>query len=182
MSRCGAGPSRMEKDDRPLSGSSILPIDKMPLLWCLICCCTSRGTVFSASSCGQYPQAFARHIIFIQEQAGKHYLLSRIKGCPSTPKDISSLCNKPFVDSEEVVAVEPTKFHQFQHMRCCHRGYLYRQSCNGSAWLHRVDIRKRIRQGTTPSQYRQNQFETQSVRRSTSDRPKQRNIVPASQR
>lgn len=41
----------MENDDPPLLGSSSLPMDKSPRLSCFTCCCTSRGTDFSSSSC-----------------------------------------------------------------------------------------------------------------------------------
>lgn len=51
MSRWGAGPSRIEKEDPPELGSECRPMERMPLLSCLTSGNTSRGTVLSPSSC-----------------------------------------------------------------------------------------------------------------------------------
>ena len=51
MSRWGADPSKIEKDDFPEFGSECRPIDRMPRLSCFTSGSTSRGTDLSPSSC-----------------------------------------------------------------------------------------------------------------------------------
>ena len=51
MSRWGAGPKRMLKDDFPVFGSECRPIDRIPRLSCFTSGKTSSGTDLSPSSC-----------------------------------------------------------------------------------------------------------------------------------
>ena len=50
ISRCGAGPYRIENEDPPEFGSWRLPMERIPSA-CLTSADTSRGTVISASLC-----------------------------------------------------------------------------------------------------------------------------------